>query len=32
VEELEKAHVYIEQLNDKIKALEAKLKALEPVK
>jgi hypothetical protein len=32
VEELEKAHVYIEQLNDKIKALEAKFKALESIK
>ena len=29
LEELEKAHVYIEQLNDKINALEAKIKALE---
>jgi hypothetical protein len=29
LEELEKAHIYIEQLDNKIKALEAKLKALE---
>ena len=29
LEELEKAHVYIEQLYEKIKALETKLKALE---
>jgi hypothetical protein len=29
LEELEKAHVYIEQLNHKVKALEARLKNLE---
>jgi hypothetical protein len=32
LEELEKAHIFIEQLNNKIKAMEAKLKALESVK
>lgn len=32
LEELEKAHIYIEQLNEKVKALEAKLKALESIK
>ena len=32
LEELEKAHIYIDQLNEKVKALEAKLKALESIK
>jgi hypothetical protein len=29
LEELEKAHIYIEQLSEKIKALEAKISTLE---
>lgn len=29
LEELEKAHIYIQQLNDRIKALEARLRDLE---
>jgi hypothetical protein len=29
LEELEKAHIYIEQLNDRIRALEAKIERLE---